>query len=381
MNTNLTSILFALLIFQLLFLSIFLFTRTQGKRISNVLLGLFFLFICLNLLDLFFLQLGIYAHFPPLAGWGSCLPLVFGPFIFLYTRSVIYKEFRITWKDLLHFLPGVLLLVGTEYFYLSQPVAIQMQLLSNFQQHHFPKTVVLVSSLIFLQFLGYAAVSLRLVFLYKKASGQYFSNEQHTDIGWLYTTLIFFIGVILISGFNGIFAQTSGAKYYFIFFNLIVLVMLVYILRLLFHALHRPFFFPLSEEQVSASRPLAKTIRPGPENAEADKILQLVLTHMHSQKPYLEPELTLDQLAIQLSLKPRTLSQVINKLKGQNFFDFINHYRIEEASRLLTHPMDPKITVLEVLYQVGFNSKSSFNTLFKKYTGLTPSEFKKKNLR
>jgi AraC-like DNA-binding protein len=381
MNTNLTSILFALLIFQLLFLSIFLFTRTQGKRISNVLLGLFFLFIFLNLLDLFFLQLGIYAHFPQLAGWGSCLPLVFGPFIFLYTRSVVYQEFRISRKELLHFLPGVVFLAGTEYFYLSQPVALQMKLLSDLGQHHFPKTVILFSSLIFLQFLGYAVASLRLVFLYKKASGQYFSDERHTDIRWLYTTLIFFMGVILISGFNGIFAETSGAKYYLLFFNLIVLVMLVYILRLLFHALHRPFFFPLSEEQVRVSRPLPKAIRPSPENAEADKILQLVLTHMHSQKPYLEPELTLDQLANQLSLKPRTLSQVINKLKGQNFFDFINHYRIEEASRLLTHPKDPKITVLEILYQVGFNSKSSFNTLFKKYTGLTPSEFKKKNLR
>jgi AraC-like DNA-binding protein len=58
----------------------------------------------------------------------------------------------------------------------------------------------------------------------------------------------------------------------------------------------------------------------------------------------------------------------------------VNRYRIEEAKRLLTNPPDKKITVLEVLYEVGFNSKSSFNTLFKKYTGLTPSEFKKQHL-
>jgi len=63
---------------------------------------------------------------------------------------------------------------------------------------------------------------------------------------------------------------------------------------------------------------------------------------------------------------------------GQNFYDFINRYRILEAKQLLTNPKDPKITVLEVLYEVGFNSKSSFNTLFKKYTGLTPTEFRKK---
>jgi AraC-like DNA-binding protein len=71
---------------------------------------------------------------------------------------------------------------------------------------------------------------------------------------------------------------------------------------------------------------------------------------------------------------------VINDLTGKNFFEFINHYRIEEAKRMLTNPKDKKITVLEVMYQSGFNSKSSFNTLFKKQTGLTPVEFKKANL-
>ena len=61
---------------------------------------------------------------------------------------------------------------------------------------------------------------------------------------------------------------------------------------------------------------------------------------------------------------------------GQHFYDLINRYRIEEAARLLTDPEDEKITILEVLYQVGFNSKSSFNTLFKKYMGMTPTEFR-----
>jgi AraC-like DNA-binding protein len=104
------------------------------------------------------------------------------------------------------------------------------------------------------------------------------------------------------------------------------------------------------------------------------------LEYVKENKPYLNPELTLDQLASQLSLRPRVLSKVINEELGQNFYDFINRNRIEEASLLLNNPKDRKITVLEVLYEVGFNSKSSFNTLFKKYTGLTPSEFKKKSL-
>ncbi len=83
-------------------------------------------------------------------------------------------------------------------------------------------------------------------------------------------------------------------------------------------------------------------------------------------------------MAGKIGIHPRYLSQIINESLGQNFFDFINHYRIEEAKRMLTQTLDEHITVLEVLYEVGFNSKSAFNTAFKRHTGVTPTEFKKR---
>jgi AraC-like DNA-binding protein len=147
-------------------------------------------------------------------------------------------------------------------------------------------------------------------------------------------------------------------------------------------ALHRPDFFSISAEEELRIHSSGSQIKssPKPDNREAGRIAQIVLEYVKNNKPYLDPELTLDQLASQLSIRPRALSQIINEDLGQNFYDFINRNRIEEASRLLTNPKDRKITILEVLYEVGFNSKSSFNTLFKKYTGLTPSDFKKKSL-
>jgi AraC-like DNA-binding protein len=163
--------------------------------------------------------------------------------------------------------------------------------------------------------------------------------------------------------------------------------MLVFVITVLLKALQKPYFFSFSEEEITTNEPLfhtqpnssdsKKNTQESP-SAEKEKIVQELLLYMQSNKPYLEPELTLEQLASKLSLKPRALSQAINEILGQNFYDFINRYRIDEASRLLTHPKDEKITILEVLYEVGFNSKSSFNTLFKKYKGLTPTEFKKK---
>lgn len=105
--------------------------------------------------------------------------------------------------------------------------------------------------------------------------------------------------------------------------------------------------------------------------------MQQLADYTQTQKPYLEPELTLDDLAQRLGVRPKVLSAALNEGLGQHFFDYVNRYRVGEAKRLLTNPADPKITVLEVMYQVGFNSKSSFNTLFRKYTGQTPSAVKK----
>jgi AraC-like DNA-binding protein len=136
----------------------------------------------------------------------------------------------------------------------------------------------------------------------------------------------------------------------------------------------------LDEKEIDEAVKTARYAASPLQDDEKKSILAKLLLHMQSQRPYLEPELTLDDLAAQIGVKPKLLSQVINELLQKNFFEFINHYRIEEAKRLLTNPKDKKITVLEVMYEVGFNSKSSFNTLFKKLTGLTPGEFKKNNL-
>src|ERR1017187_944384 len=118
MNINLTDILFVLIIFQLLFLSFFLFTQKKGNQAGNKLLGFFFLSICLNLLDVFLLNTGIYFSYPNFAGLGVCLPLLFGPLLYFYTRAVIYKNFSPSLKSLPHFLPFIVFFAATEYYYL-----------------------------------------------------------------------------------------------------------------------------------------------------------------------------------------------------------------------------------------------------------------------
>jgi AraC-like DNA-binding protein len=382
MNISLTDILFILIIFQLLFLSFFLFTQQKGGKLSNRLLGFFFLFICLNLLDVFILYTGFYFAHPDLAGFGSCLPLLFGPLLYVYTQSILYKNYKISKKNLLHFLPFLVVFSGTELYYLIQPNDVKEGILKSLHTHHFPLAVSIVSAMIFIQFLFYAGASLRSVLQYKKATIQLFSDPKHINVSWLYSTVIFFISIIVITILNSLLAQTSFVKYYLLTFNIVTLALLLFVTRVLMKALHQSYFFSFpTQEDLRGQFFQPKRPIPDAERSEKEAIIQSVIQHMQSEKPYLEPELSLDELALQLSIKPRVLSQAINDILQQNFFDFINRYRIEEARRLLTNPADKKITVLEVLYKVGFNSKSSFNTLFKKYTGLTPTEFRNKQTR
>jgi AraC-like DNA-binding protein len=108
------------------------------------------------------------------------------------------------------------------------------------------------------------------------------------------------------------------------------------------------------------------------------RIAEKLKEFMEKEKPYLEPEITLQELATKVDIQPRYVSQVINERFNKNFFEFINDYRVEEAKTQLAKESGIEKTVLEILYECGFNSKSVFNTFFKKSTGLTPSQYRKR---
>jgi len=383
MGFNFSDIFFCIVIFQLLFLSFFLFTQGGEKRMSTILLGCFFLSLCLNLIDVFLLMKRVYFTSPGLAGWGNCLPLVFGPFLYLYTCSLLTRNFQMKGKQWLHFVPFFVFFICTESYWLSTPTTTQRFILERILQRDLPVSVYIASSLIFIQFLLYILTSLRLIRKYGQEMIARLSDYNRVNTSWLYSTIIFFTILMTVSMFNGTLGLTSWSRYYYIAFTVLIFAIMVFVNKVLLGAMRKPGFLTVGEEiaslgTTSTSNPkyLSSTLA----DADKQKYSQQVLEFMANEKPYLEPELTLEQLAGKLSLRPKILSQVINETLGQNFFDFINRYRIEEAKRLLTNPADKKITVLEVLYEVGFNSKSSFNTLFKKHTGLTPSDFKKNHM-
>ncbi|GEP52763.1 hypothetical protein FNO01nite_34350 [Flavobacterium noncentrifugens] len=112
------------------------------------------------------------------------------------------------------------------------------------------------------------------------------------------------------------------------------------------------------------------------EKAYNEDILKLQ-QYMIEEKPFLNPSLTIQDIAAAIQIPVRDLSLLINHKLDQHFYDFVNSHRIENAKAILKDVTKSKVTVLEILYEVGFNSKSSFNTAFKKHTGITPTGYRK----
>lgn len=130
--------------------------------------------------------------------------------------------------------------------------------------------------------------------------------------------------------------------------------------------------------QKSRKKYEASNLTPEQEEVYLSKLLR----YMKEEKPHLNSELTVKRLAGGLSLSYRDISQVINERTGMHFHDFVNRYRVEEAKRLLRESIiRDELSILSIAYEVGFNSKSSFNTAFKKAAGITPSQYRKAYFR
>jgi AraC-like DNA-binding protein len=378
MSFSLSDILFIIVIFQLLFTAFFLFTHKRDRWISNSLLGALFLATSLNLVDNFLLVKRFYFSYPSLALWSVWMLLLLGPLLYLYTKSILFRDFSLSGRKWLHFLPFITLTLVTEIAWQLEPRPAKLSILDHIYTRNIPAYQYWDTGFIFLHFFVYITVSFRQIRHFRQALGDRFSDLQRLDISWLSSTLLFFTIAMVAAALNGFMALTPLANYFYFVFTIILLILFVYINLVILKAMQRPALFADMKEKEEPARGVPKYSGSALNSEESKSLFARLQQHMQITKPYLEPELTLEQLAAQLALRPKILSQVINENTGQNFFDYINRYRIGEAKRILTDPADKKITVQEVLYTVGFNSKSSFNTLFKKYTGMTPSEFKRK---
>jgi AraC-like DNA-binding protein len=366
-----------LLFFMFTAFSLFLFNHKEGRKLSNNLLGCFFLVMGLNVIDGYLLFRGIYDYTPHLAFWLNGLPALFGPLLFLYTKSVLYQDFELRGKHWWH--AALFLFIFLFFFFIYHLKPVDYKLFFLAMSRTYTGIEILVGNLVLIIQVGlYLFFSFSAIRQYKLAAESQFSDVKQKQLSWLcfnllgYTCIYFLILLysaarfIIWEGEQKLFASMT-----FAFF------LLVFIMGVLYRALsHSEVFTELNE----SDEHLKKYAYSNLSDTEKQKYFSQLMDLMEHKRPWLEAKLTIGDLASEMNVNAKTLSQVINEITGSSFFDFVNRRRITAAQHLLLNPTDDKMTISEIMYQVGFNSKSSFNTAFKKYTNLTPKEFRKRNL-
>lgn len=208
------------------------------------------------------------------------------------------------------------------------------------------------------------------------------SNLEDIDLRWIKYIIYSFIGSALLSGAYNVF---TGAESLNVYINLFFLGV-VYLVA--FYSVRQKEIYPkgiiltevVADHEQAADR-LHVTKPKLIDDAQLAILKQRLITLMEKEKPYLDSELNLVKLADQIQISTHQLSYLINTGFGENFFTFINRYRVKKASELLRNPAYDHFNILVIGHESGFNSKTSFNTTFKKITNSTPTEFRQSQKR
>ncbi|MCZ4243595.1 helix-turn-helix domain-containing protein [Pedobacter punctiformis] len=361
-------------IFMVLFLALFLLTVKTKQRLGNRLLA-FFLFA--NAVDACkFLMRDFPVNFINLEAFRWSIVYLVSASFYLYVLSVCYTNFRLKPKHLLHAIPFVafnLYLAPGIYF---GDAAMKMIFLKGMNQ--MPLTYFF-GFLFELLFQVYFIASFLIIRKSKTVYLENYTNPNISVLNALYKiTILYYVLHFIVLIRWGITLTFGRGEIRDWVVTLDGFAFLFCTCWYLFVALNKPEFFRGINSQLKPITDVVPTQKSSPViDGEKNKQIESLKDFMIEKEPYLDPSLTIQYLAEQLKMPVKDLSILINLYMEKHFFDFVNEYRIEKAMQILKDPSQKELTILEILYQVGFNSKSSFNTSFKKYTGKTPTDFRK----
>ncbi|WP_394678774.1 helix-turn-helix domain-containing protein [uncultured Sphingobacterium sp.] len=375
---NLLIIVNIISLFISLFLAFFLITLRTKYKISN---SLFAVFLILNAIDisepLFNM---VFDGLSNLGMFRTTFAFLQIPVFYLYITSVCYSDFKLKPKYLLHLLPFLIVnLVLLPRFYTvdagSKMSFIQdRQNMIEFQFIHV---------LIHLQIVAYIINVFKVLRKSKKLYLENYAGKNINAYNWLFqfTVILTILYVVALLKNMLKFSEyphiSEGLK-----INIWISSLFIFCWYL-FKALNNPDLFRNMDSKLKLVSELVSTEKKGKplisiEKEYKEELLRLK-QYLIEEKPFLNPSLTIQDISSEIGIPTRELSVLINHRLGQHFYDFVNTYRIESAMEILKDVTKRKVTILEILYEVGFNSKSSFNTAFKKHTGNT-STFYSKNM-
>jgi AraC-like DNA-binding protein len=288
---------------------------------------------------------GMLENFPILAKASFSVQMLGIPTFFLYVKALTTTNFRLERKHAAHLIPFVigLALIG-------QPHLIQIAI----------KIVILLPYLIL------AHLQVR---AFANESKDFMSDLTLLHLNWLRTLLI---GVYAITGVDTLDVITGATLPVWI---LLPSVALIGLMTLAYFSLRvSPVFAQVTLDETSASEQKKET-NPLPD-VQMERQKERLIEVLEKKQLYLNPELRLSDLAEALDIRPYRVSEILNRGLQTTFYDLINGYRVSKARELLLAPDSAQFNLLGIAMESGFKSKSVFNDVFKKSTGMTPSQFR-----
>ena len=374
-KVNLLIIISVITILVSLFLSLFLVTVKTEHKLSN---RLFAFFLVLNAVDIS-INLGTLFEIPlSIRVFISLIFLLQLPVFYLYVLSVCYSDFRLKREHLLHIIPFLLVNIVLIPRFYSVSEASKISFLKNstsmieIQFNHI---------LVHIQILCYLIAVFTILKKAKKIYLENYAGASIESLKWLFQFTVALSVFFAIALLKNIFKFTDYPNISEGLKSGLLLLELTIIFWYLYKALNNPGLFRKIDSKLLLVQELISEKKNSEQLNENDKeyneeLLKLK-KYMIEEKPFLNPALTIQDVTAALQIPVRDLSLLINHKLEQHFYDFVNTYRIENAMDILKDSTKSKLTILEILYDVGFNSKSSFNTAFKKHTGNTPTAYRK----
>jgi len=367
--------LFAIGGFQGVLLFCLLSIGSQNTK-ANRILGVWCLF-----LGLFFL--GILVHvqrelnvFSILIGWNLYLPASYGALLYLYCRQAITDR-PLVWKDALHLLPVLsCYLLNVDILFASAETKFNW----TTEPSDGPIPISITQIITYVQAFVYLGFSFYMVRRYQQQAKQNLSDFNPEIFRWIWALLILTLSVWSFKS-----VSSSETLYFLSITSDIIIIFLIYGVALA--QWRNPRLFTINKiEAIVTQQIVSKETESKPEQdkhnsgaldvSTRDCILKDVKQYMENKHAFKDNQLNLISLSEQVGVSTHHLSEVLNQHEGKNFYQFVNDYRVKYVCEHLK--LDNKPKIIELALDAGFSSKSTFNAVFKQFTGLSPTQYRQK---
>lgn len=340
------------IIIQSILFLLYLSMENRLAVLANKLLGCLMLVLCLQMsMNLF----GRYFQLGAAGDIAVTLGFLYGPILYFYSRSLTYQQFAVEPLDSAHLIPAIASILLTSITSLN--------------------TYVFAVG-IFLSLTSYSLMTWFHLKRYRYILSQTRSEFDQIALTWLSNLLLLQLGLLIVniisvSLFVNGYSSAGSIMELLLFCGLWLLVSMM-----IFQGMQHPLMFSgvTEEDRKVAMAPNDGTVLT---EHELQEIMQKIDTHLTKKKVYLNSGLTVKSLGRQLVIVPKLISQTINQHRHKNFSEYVNSYRIKHACELLTSDQSESISIMDVMLESGFITKSNFNRAFKAETGMTPLQFKK----